>query len=150
MGGLFAFASSVKHVGPDMNAFNHYSFATIGAWFYRYVAGINPDPERPGYRRIRFRPHPSRELGDASATLESVSGCVSSAWRIDADKIALTLEVPPNSEGVLEMAWLSDESGIVSYNRIRSGLLSAGNRGLEMSLGPGVHSVVTLYVDRFP
>jgi alpha-L-rhamnosidase len=130
---------------PKMNSFNHYAFATVGAWLYRCVAGINPDPTRPGYRRIRFRPYPNRDLGEVSATLESVSGRVSSSWEVTGGEVRLSLEVPSNCEGVLEMPWLRHECGIRRHRGNRLRATSTTNQGPAVHLGPGFHDIVTAY-----
>jgi hypothetical protein len=36
---------------PHMNSFNHYSLGSVGEWLFRHVAGIELDPERPGFQR---------------------------------------------------------------------------------------------------
>ena len=33
----------------DMNSFNHYAYGAIGEWMYRAMAGIETDPEHPGF-----------------------------------------------------------------------------------------------------
>ena len=37
---------------PGMNSFNHYAYGTVGNWMYQTVAGLDTDPERPGYRHL--------------------------------------------------------------------------------------------------
>ena len=36
----------------DMNSFNHYAYGAVGEWMFNVCAGINPDEENPGFRRI--------------------------------------------------------------------------------------------------
>ena len=47
---------------PFMNSFNHYAYGAIGEWLYRHVAGIDIDPEAPGYKHILLAPHPGGGL----------------------------------------------------------------------------------------
>ena len=42
---------------PAMNSFNHYAFGSVMAWVYRSVAGIDTQPEGPGFQTIVIRPH---------------------------------------------------------------------------------------------
>ena len=37
---------------PGMNSFNHYSLGSVGQWLYQSVAGIDTDPDQPGYKHI--------------------------------------------------------------------------------------------------
>jgi alpha-L-rhamnosidase len=68
---------------PAMNSFNHYAYGAIGAWLYQVVAGIDVDPQRPGYKHLVLRPRPGPGLTSARATLDSVYGRVESDWRFD-------------------------------------------------------------------
>jgi alpha-L-rhamnosidase len=54
---------------PDMNSFNHYAFGSVLAWVYRYAAGIDTEPDGPGFRQIVIHPrtagpitHPRGEI----------------------------------------------------------------------------------------
>ncbi len=128
---------------PKMNSLNHYSFATVGAWLYRYAAGINPDPERPGYRRILFRPHPNAMVGDVSASFESAAGRVASSWSVDGKRIRLALEVPPNCVGLLESPWLRNELDIEAHEGNRMEPMDRVEGRVRMRLEAGRHSIVT-------
>ena len=41
---------------PQMNSFNHYSLGSVGEWLFRHVAGIELDPDVPGFQRFRAAP----------------------------------------------------------------------------------------------
>ena len=41
---------------------NHIMFGDISAWFYEALAGINPDPAKPGFKHIIIRPRPVGDL----------------------------------------------------------------------------------------
>jgi hypothetical protein len=41
-----------------MNSFNHYAYGAIGEWMYRVSAGIDIDPQHPGYKHILIQPRP--------------------------------------------------------------------------------------------
>jgi len=78
---------------PMMNSFNHYSLGSVGQWLYEHVAGIQA--AEPGYARVRIAPEPG-ELEWARAEYRSVRGRIVSAWRQDADRLQLEVEIPPN------------------------------------------------------
>ena len=40
----------------DMNSFNHYAYGAIGEWMYRAMAGIEADPEHPGFKHAILYP----------------------------------------------------------------------------------------------
>ena len=78
-----------------MNSFNHYALGSVGEWLYEYVAGIQLDPERPGYEHVLIAPEPGA-LEWARATYVSVRGPITSAWRQDGRTFQLDVEIPAN------------------------------------------------------
>jgi alpha-L-rhamnosidase len=78
-----------------MNSFNHYAYGAVGAWMYRSVAGLDLDPDEPGYRHIIFRPRPGGSLTWAEAALETPYGCVRIRWDRDGiNRLNLALDIP--------------------------------------------------------
>jgi alpha-L-rhamnosidase len=86
-----------------MNSFNHYAYGAVGDWMYRVVAGIDVDPEEPGYRHVRIRPRPGGGLTFARASLNTVYGDASSAWQLDSGTFRLTVHVPPNTHATVRL-----------------------------------------------
>ncbi|MFQ3684033.1 family 78 glycoside hydrolase catalytic domain [Roseiflexus sp.] len=82
---------------PGMNSFNHYAYGAIGEWIYSTIAGIDTDPEQPGYRHLILRPQPGGGLTAARAALETMYGRAVSAWRIDDHRFIWEIVVPPNT-----------------------------------------------------
>jgi alpha-L-rhamnosidase len=80
-----------------MNSFNHYSYGAIGDWMYKTMAGLNPDPAAPGYKKIIIAPKPGGGITSAAAELETQYGKVRSAWKIEGGKMMLDVIVPPNT-----------------------------------------------------
>ncbi|MDR1280699.1 MAG: family 78 glycoside hydrolase catalytic domain [Opitutaceae bacterium] len=85
-----------------MNSFNHYAYGAVGAWMYRTVAGIEPDPAEPGYRRVIFRPHPGGTLTWAEASLKTPQGDASIRWDLGDDSLVVKFTVPEGSRAVFE------------------------------------------------
>jgi alpha-L-rhamnosidase len=88
---------------PGMNSFNHYAYGAIGDWMYRVVAGLDWDPEHPGYKHIIIAPHPGGGLTRARAALETLYGRASSAWEIKDGQFGLDAEVPPNTTATVRL-----------------------------------------------
>jgi len=76
---------------------NHVMFGDIITWFYRSLAGINPDPESPGFKHVIIRPLPVAELNYVKAFTESVFGIIRSEWQNQSDKFKLKISIPPNT-----------------------------------------------------
>jgi len=84
--------------GPSMNSHNHPMFSSIGAWFYNALAGINPDPEAPGFERIIFAPQVVRDLDWAAGSLDTIRGKVACSWRRTRGGLRLEVTVPVGSQ----------------------------------------------------
>lgn len=92
---------SFQDVG--MNSFNHYAYGAIGEWLYRYVAGMDIDPENPGYKHIFLAPHPGGGLTNADAEFTSLYGKVKSAWKIDGNDFIYEITVPSNTTATVTL-----------------------------------------------
>jgi alpha-L-rhamnosidase len=88
---------------PNMNSFNHYSLGSVGEWLYRYVAGIDLDPQTSGYGRIVIRPHPGGGLTHARGEYDSVRGKIVSAWSLEGDRFELEVTIPPNTTATVHV-----------------------------------------------
>lgn len=82
---------------PDMNSFNHYAYGAVGDWLYRVVAGLDTDPEAPGYKRIVMRPRPGGDLTHAKAEYMTPYGSASIAWQLDESTMHVDVLVPHNT-----------------------------------------------------
>ncbi len=80
-----------------MNSFNHYAYGAVGKWLYSSVAGIDCDPEGPGYKKIIINPYPIKKLNYAKAEYHSIYGKVSSHWQYKNDGLILSVVIPPNT-----------------------------------------------------
>jgi alpha-L-rhamnosidase len=67
------------------------------AWCYQTLAGINYDPQRPGFKHIILRPHPVGDLTFVSASHKCPHGMIRSDWKITPDLFVWSVTVPPNT-----------------------------------------------------
>ena len=88
---------------PGMNSFNHYSLGSVGQWLYQDVAGIDTDPNQPGYQHILLHPHPGPGLTMARATYNSAQGMIVSDWKVSGGRLLWNVTVPTNTTAT---AWL--------------------------------------------
>jgi len=75
---------------------NHIMFGDISAWMYQYLAGIAPDPDRPGFRHVIIRPHPVPGVEWAKAEHLAPAGRIASAWNCSGGRFTLDIEIPPD------------------------------------------------------
>jgi len=94
---------------PGMNSFNHYAFGAVGEWLYRCSAGIDLDPEVPGYKKIRIRPQPGEGLDYARAEFHSIHGKIISGWKRESARLEIAVTIPPNTTAEVWLPWESPE-----------------------------------------
>ena len=78
----------------DMNSFNHYAYGAVADWMYGAAAGINSDPDHPGFEHIIFRPVTDRRLDFVKASIDTRRGTVASEWRRENGRIKYIFTVP--------------------------------------------------------
>ncbi len=76
---------------------NHPMFGGGLAWFYRKLAGMNADPENPGYRNIIFRPQPVDDLDYVSYSNRTPYGEAGIEWRNQESGFEMEVTVPVGS-----------------------------------------------------
>ncbi|MCD6289033.1 MAG: glycoside hydrolase family 78 protein [Anaerolineae bacterium] len=113
---------------PGMNSFNHYAYGAIGHWLYSVVAGLDVDPEIPGYRHILVQPRPGGGLTYARASLNTMYGPTASGWELDDNgQFTLRVTIPPNTTAIIRLP------------RARASDVREGGKALEQVRG--IHQV---------
>jgi alpha-L-rhamnosidase len=82
---------------PHMNSFNHYSLGSVGEWMFRHVAGIELDPDTPGFQRFVLRPFVGDGLNCARARYRTMHGEIASEWKREGDKLTWIVRIPANT-----------------------------------------------------
>lgn len=59
-----------KMSGDNMVSFNHYSFGSVGKFYYQYILGIRP--EEPGFAKLRIQPHIDPRIGAFSGRYRDI------------------------------------------------------------------------------
>jgi alpha-L-rhamnosidase len=63
-------------------------------WFYRNLAGMQADPQLPGYRHIIFKPQAVEELKYVTYNNNTVYGEGGITWRNEKDAFVMEITVP--------------------------------------------------------
>ncbi|MDR1982101.1 MAG: glycoside hydrolase family 78 protein [Tannerellaceae bacterium] len=121
---------------------NHIMFGEIGAWFYKALGGIHPDPEQPGFKNTILKPNFVKGLAYASVTFESPYGTIESKWAWKKKHVFYRVTVPANATADLYLppgyqivkARLTDGKTVVSLPETGKGVyqLVAGHYELEI------------------
>jgi len=70
---------------------------SLGYWFYYSLAGIQPDPAAPGFKKIIIRPDFVSELPWVKGEYQSLYGTIRSEWKRENNKLLLNIEIPANT-----------------------------------------------------
>lgn len=62
--------NETKSNGDNMVSFNHYSFGSVGKFYYQYILGIQP--LEPGFSRIKIHPRIDPRIGSFSGSYKDI------------------------------------------------------------------------------
>ena len=80
---------------------NHPMFGGGLVWFYRKLAGMQADPDNPGYRHIIFRPQPVDDLKFVQYSNNTPYGLAGINWKNEDKKFTMRVKVPIGSEATV-------------------------------------------------
>lgn len=92
---------------------NHPMQAGYDAWFYSGIAGINPSPDIPGFKKIIFKPYLTQFLKSAEASYESGYGTIKSSWNRSPGNLKWQIRIPENTTGKIYAPVYGEQAEIV-------------------------------------
>ena len=96
---------------------SHPMYGSVCRWFYEDLAGIRPDPEQPGFKRVIIKPHPVGGLDWVKAAYKSAYGVIKSQWRVENGNFMLDIVIPANSTALIYLP-AADNSEIRESGKI--------------------------------
>ncbi|WP_052670629.1 alpha-L-rhamnosidase [Draconibacterium sediminis] len=84
------------HAQNDISM-NHIMFGEIGAWLYKGLGGIYPDPNNPGFKNVILKPAFISTLEGVDISHQSLYGEIKSAWKHEGKSVVYSVTVPANS-----------------------------------------------------
>jgi hypothetical protein len=84
---------------PEMNSYNHYAYGAVCQWLMEGVAGLTPDPERPGFAGVILNPVIIPELGPVAASHDGIRGRIAAGWQLEGDRVIYSVTLPEGCEG---------------------------------------------------
>ena len=101
------------------------------AWLYQTLAGINCDPQQPGFKHIIIRPRLLGDLTWVNAHFDSPFGRIVSSWKRHGDKLTMNVTIPANTTATVyvpaKSAKAVTESGRPIANASGVKLIHAGD-----------------------
>ena len=78
------------------SSWNHFMMGQIDEWFFRSLAGLQPDPNGGSYATPTIAPQPVGDLAEINTSFRSLWGEYRVAWSHREGNFTLTLTVPAN------------------------------------------------------
>lgn len=88
--------------GPGMNGESQKILSgNFEAWCYQTLAGINYDPDQPGFKHVILKPEPMEDLKFVKGSFKSLYGLIKSEWNIESGKFNWDFSIPPNTSATI-------------------------------------------------
>ncbi|HHU97884.1 MAG: family 78 glycoside hydrolase catalytic domain [Bacteroidota bacterium] len=81
----------------------HPMFGVVTEWFYRWLGGIRPILQRPGFEEFIIAPYTPEGLNEVKVNYRSPYGTIVSNWVKDKSKITYEFEVPQQSNARIKL-----------------------------------------------
>ena len=120
----------------------HPMFGTVTEWFYRWLAGIRPDPENPGFKKFIINPSTPEGLEFVNCTYNSPFGEIVSNWKRQPGDIQYEITIPAKSSAnvilpIGQSQKITIKSRDKNFNPEKTGGLQKGN----FELGEGEYLI---------
>ncbi len=73
---------------------NHFMLGQITEWLYHDLAGLQPDPAGPGFKRVIIKPAVIAGIDRARAAVRSPRGPAACGWSRESGRIVLEISIP--------------------------------------------------------
>jgi alpha-L-rhamnosidase len=88
----------------------HPMFGSITEWYYRWLGGIRPDPEYPGFKEFVLAPFVPEGLEYVQCSYESPYGKIVSNWKVVKEGVVqYNMKIPEGSKARLILALKPDQ-----------------------------------------
>ncbi len=72
----------------------HPMFGSVSEWFYRWLGGIKPIEDYPGFEKFTLHPSVPANLDSVKCSYQSPNGEIISNWKKEGDKTTYTFRIP--------------------------------------------------------
>jgi alpha-L-rhamnosidase len=118
---------------------NHPMFGTVSEWYYRWLAGIRPDPDQPGFKEFFLTPTTPEGLESVNCTYNSPYGAILSNWkRISSGSYIYEITVPNDAKANVSLSVSqSQKVAIINEQGLKQSSRITGLQTGEFSLQEG-------------
>jgi alpha-L-rhamnosidase len=112
-----------------MNSFNHYAYGAVAEWMFGYMAGIRPDPMRPGFEHFILAPKPDNrpvdEIPEGQTPIRRVKahyttpyGTIKSAWEYVDGLLHCSFTIPTDTTATVIFPAVTNAERICINDRL--------------------------------
>ncbi len=95
---------------------NHPMFGSVSEWFYKSLAGIQPDPDTQCFKKFVIKPAVVDGLDWVKGHYHSPCGRIVSQWRRDGDRLTMKVRIPINTSATVYIP-MDDVSSMTESGR---------------------------------
>ena len=96
-------ATTTREKWDSGGSHNHPMFGGALTWFYRSLAGMSADPDRPGYEHIVFKPYPVKDLSYVKYINNTARGKAGIVWQQKSGEFTMRVVVPVGSTATVHV-----------------------------------------------
>lgn len=109
---------------------NHPMFGSVTEWNYRWLAGIRPDPEHPGFELFTLAPSTPEGLTSVNCTYHSPFGPIASNWeQLPSGAYQFALTIPDESQANVQLP--VDQNQQLALQKNQENINPASIEGLQ-------------------
>ncbi|MBD8488571.1 glycoside hydrolase family 78 protein [Echinicola sp. CAU 1574] len=127
------------------NSWNHFMMGQIEEWFYRDLAGIQPDTKNPGFKHFYLKPHWVGDLEFVKASYESRYGKIVSEWKRENAMGTFHFTIPVNTSATVVLPVENPDEVLINGRKPEKDALVKENQHGSFpvyKLGSGEYEIV--------
>jgi alpha-L-rhamnosidase len=114
----------------------HSCFTSADNWLYEGLAGIRPDPAKPGFKNVIIQPAIVGDITWAKAHHDGPYGRITSHWKREGNQLTMEVTIPPNSSATVHVPGNNAKANGRQEARVEKGVS-------VFSVGAGSHKFVS-------
>lgn len=127
---------------------NHPMFGGGLVWYYRKLAGMNADPNEPGYKHIIFKPQPAGDLTYVKYYNQTSYGKTGIHWDKKDGQFTMQVEVPVGCSATVYVPLFQEKTVIENGNSVSESkdieFMNDENGYRLLKVGSGTYEFVSL------
>jgi len=121
---------------------NHIFFGDVSAWFYKYLGGIKPDTEQPGFKHFFLQPYFASDLNWVKSDINTLYGQIKSNWEKSASSVSMNIKIPVNTNATVILPGEIIPSILENGKSYTSDYkFDSANNNTEIILGSGSYTI---------